>query len=142
MEKQKLEEIFQGLINHYGLTEEDCNKQVSGVHLEKISRSCCENWFRLTVHLGLEIGVAKSIKRSQTDEEQKGYDLLLRWEDEKGHDATYSQLIKALLTINSKQDAEKVCTELCKDSCPTVVQQETPSACPKAASTTGIHAAA
>ena len=103
------------VISQYGLTEADCSKPVSEVHLESISRSSCSSWKSLPAHLGLETIVAEDADRSQADPREKRLEFFRQWKKIKGSDATYSQLINALLKIDCKQDPEKVCQILAQD---------------------------
>ena len=77
--------------------KEDCNKPVSDAHLERISSSCCDS------------------ECSHPDPEMKRLYFFRRWKKRKGSGATYSELIKALLAIDSRQDAERVYAILKKD---------------------------
>jgi len=106
---------FPKLVEHYNLTEGDCNKPVSDVHLECISRSHCEHWKRLPAHLGMDPIVAKDIESGYGDEGTKRHNFFCTWKKTKGFNATYKQLISALLKINCRQDAECVC-EMLRDS--------------------------
>ena len=59
--------------------------------------------------------MAEDIDKSQKGEREKRHDFLLKWKDEEGSDATYGQLITALLKIKCTQDAEKL-SEMLKQS--------------------------
>jgi hypothetical protein len=109
---------FQDLLKRHELSDRSCNKLVSDVHLEEISRSNCKQWKSLPSHLGLETIVADDIDRSQKDPREKRYDFFLQWKDIKGTGATYKQLINALLKIKCKKDADKVCQLLKNCVCP------------------------
>ena len=61
--------------------------------------------------------MAEDIDKSQKGEREKRHDFLLKWKDEEGSDATYGQLITALLKIKGTQDAEKL-SEMLKQSVP------------------------
>ena len=106
---------FLKLIQRYGLTEGDCNKEVSDIDLQRISSSYCKHWKKLPAYLGLESIVVEDLERSQEEEDTKRHKFLLRWKDRKGSAATYGKIINALLKIKSRQDAERVCAIL-KDS--------------------------
>ena len=101
-------------MSQYGLTEGQCNQQVSEAHLEELSRSGCKQWKSLPPYLKLETIVAEDIDKSQKEERDKRYDFLLTWKDIEGSNATYRQLITALLKIKCRQDAEKLCEMLKK----------------------------
>ena len=100
---------FQEFIRQCGLTEEDCGTVVSDVHLDNIARSCSASWKFLVAQLkvnGIEID---NIENTQEGIEEKRRKFYRRWKQSKATDATYSQLINAMLNINCKQDALKVC---------------------------------
>ena len=122
---------FPEVIEHCGLTEKDCNKPVSDAHLECISRSSYTSWKSLPAHLGLETIVAEDADHSQVHPEEKRVEFFRQWKKRKGSGATYSQLINALLKINCREDAEKVCQIISQD-----VQPSNSSESSCAASTT------
>ena len=102
------------LMKHYKLPEGNCNQQISDSHLQKISHSHCEKWRSLPTHLKMEEIITKDIDRESKGEDEKRLAFFKRWQQEKGSDATYKQLIYALLEISCRQDAEKVCELLQK----------------------------
>ena len=114
---QEESSTFLPLMSKYTLTERQYNRQVSDTHLEKLSRSGCKEWKSLPPYLKLEGMVAEDIDKSQKGEREKRHDFLLKWKDEEGSDATYRQLITALLKIKCTQDAEKL-SEMLKQSVP------------------------
>ena len=107
-------------LKHHGLTERDVNRIVSDEHLEVISRTCCEQWKSLPPHLGLDTIVANDI---DTDGTLRGYrakrlEFFHTWKEVKGHNATYKQLITALLKIDCGDDADAVCALLTDEQPP------------------------
>ena len=108
------EEAFLQLMSYYGTTEEHYNKQVTSIHLEELSRSGCKQWKSLPPHLELNTIVAEDIDGSSEDPGMKRFKFLNKWKDMKGIDATYRQLINALLKIECRQDAAKLCAMLKK----------------------------
>ena len=94
---------------HYQLTADIYKEQVSDVHLEKISRSLCKDWKRLPSHLEMKTIVADDIDCKQVNEGEKRRQFLVKWKEIKGSSASYECLIRALLEIESRQDAERVC---------------------------------
>ena len=106
---------FLELIKKHKLSVEDCDKKVSGAHLEIISRSSCKHWERLPSHLEMNDIVVSDVRRTQIDEEGKRLEFLRKWREQKGSKATYKQLVLALLKIECRDDAEKVC-EIIKKS--------------------------
>ena len=99
------------LLSHHGLTEEDCKKPVSDLHLSSISLKCCKDWRLLPSLLGLESIVSSDVERKPTavDEREKRYEFLKEWKQRKGYEATYRNLILALVEIDCKEDAGRVC---------------------------------
>ena len=131
-EEEGLGPTFLQLISQYGLTEGQCNEQVSDIHLEELSRSGCKQWKSLPSHLKLEANVAEDIDKTQKKEGEKRNEFLLAWKETRGSSATYRQLITALLKIKCRLDAEKLCEKLCemlkKSIEPPQSGQATPSA--------------
>ena len=107
---------FLQLMSQYRLTERQYNKQVSDIHLEKLSRSGCKQWKSLPPYLKLEAIVAEDIDKSQKGEREKRHEFLLTWKEMEGSSATYKQLITALLKIKCRRDAEKLCEMLKKSA--------------------------
>ena len=87
------------LMKHYGLSEDDCIKEVSDWHTQQIS---CEHWRKLPSCLGLETTTVSDLERDFKTEEERRIGLLKKWKKMKGFDATYKVLIKALLDIESR----------------------------------------
>ena len=97
------------LLQHYNLTEESCSRPVSDVHLEEISRSHCRDWKRLPPYLGMATIMADDIDHMPVAESEKRHQFFKTWKREKGSGATYRALIRALLIIKARQDAESIC---------------------------------
>ena len=89
------------LVDHYRLSDEDCNKPVSKKHFEELS-SLCEPWRKLPQYLGLKATVEGDLERDFKTEEEKRVGFIRKWKERKGFDATYKMLIKALLHIKSR----------------------------------------
>ncbi len=102
-------ETLSSLMEHYQLKEEDCNRQISTLHLDEISLNFSRKWRFLPARLKMEDIVAYDIDRGPGDEEEKRRAFFLKWKWTKGSNATYKALICALLEIKSRQDAESVC---------------------------------
>ena len=90
------------------LLNEECNKQISDAHLERLSSKCCDEWRNLTSHLEMDSIVKRDIDRKCVSERQKRLDYFTEWKDQKGSAATYKSLTKALLKIDCRDDAEYV----------------------------------
>ena len=110
------------LLEHYGLTEEECNKVVSDRHLDKISLSHCGGWRALPSHLGLPSILVEDIDKSPLEQKEKRQKFFRDWKQRRGFNATYRSLIIALLETNHRGDAESVC-QLLKDSAPPQTKQ-------------------
>ena len=93
----------------YQLKESDCNKQISGKHLDEIARSYCREWKKLRSALKMKAIIEHDLEHSAADEGGKRRDFLFMWRDGKGSDATFKALIDALLEIECVEEAEGVC---------------------------------
>ena len=105
---------FEQLIRRYGLTAGDYSKTITDQHLTQITSSC---WKKLPTYRGLPTQAVADIEKGQGDEGEKQYAFFLLWKQTNGFEATYKQLINALLVNNHKRDAEDVCS-LLKESLP------------------------
>ena len=92
----------------YQLTAEDCDKQVTDVHLEELTRAHFGKWRFLPPHLGLNNTMKDDIDRKPGDEREKRNNFLIEWKNRMGAKATYRALINGLLKIECKSDAEFV----------------------------------
>ena len=97
------------LMECYQLKERDCNQQISNVHLDEISLNFSQKWRFLPNRLKMKDIIAHDIDRIPGDEEEKRRTFFLKWKQVKGSGATYKVLIRALLDIKCRQDAESVC---------------------------------
>ena len=89
------------LMDHYRLSDEDCNKPVSKEHFEELS-SLCEPWRKLPQYVGLKTTVEGDLERDFKTEEEKRVGFIKKWKERNGFDATYKMLIEALLLIKSR----------------------------------------
>ena len=106
------------LLDQYNLTDEDVNKQVSDIHMEVFSRFSCKEWKSLPAHLWLPSNAAKDIDLMPVNEKEKRLTFLTSWKEKKGCEATYKNLISALLAVESKKEAESVCQYIMKGTEP------------------------
>ena len=97
------------LLKQYQLKEEDVSKQVTDLHIDKISRSHCKKWKSLPAYLEMEGIVASDIDMMPIEEEEKRNNFFSKWKEEKGSEATYKALIGSLLEIRCREDAESIC---------------------------------
>jgi hypothetical protein len=102
------------VLNDFKISEADSKLQISDYHLQKISRSYCEDWRKLPIFLGIEAIVVKDIDRENKSEYEKRSSFFEIWKKMRGRQATYRSLINGLLEIKSRIDAESVC-RLLKD---------------------------
>lgn len=102
---------IESLKEHYEIKEDDWSKEVSEFDLKEISRSYCSKWRSLPCYLGMKDTEVVNIDRNSSlvDEDEKKYAFFLQWKQKNGFDATYKQLVGALLKIEHRGDAEKVC---------------------------------
>ena len=116
------------VLNMYKLTMENCQRKIAMGHIEEISRKCCKNWRSLPAYLDLEEIIVNDIDHKQQDECGKRHSFLLQWGEEKGAEATYKKLIFALLKINRRSDAEKICEIIATSRDPSTATAQEPSA--------------
>ena len=104
------------LLNDYNLTEEDCGQVISDICMHDICMSYCRKWNQMAHHLGMTPIMVNDINRNCITEEEKRIEFFSKWREMKGSDATYGSLIRALLAINFRADAEGVCKVLLRSS--------------------------
>ena len=92
------------------LNGQESSRTVSDLHLDHISHHCCAGgvWKALASHLEIERSVVEDIDRRQVNDEEKRSNFFHAWKQTKGSEASYKRLVKALLEIRRKLDAEKV----------------------------------
>ena len=107
------------LAEHADLTAHNVifRRQVSDEHIEEISRNHCRRWRSLPAHLNLGPILVQDIERSQGDEGERRAIFFRVWKERNGSEATYENLITALLKISCRQDAEAV-LNMCANSQP------------------------
>ena len=66
-------------MEHYGLSEEDCNQKISDLSLEDIARSSCRKWRDLPSRLVLPSILVEDIDRSGTGEGEKRLNFFREW---------------------------------------------------------------
>ena len=99
------------LLREYKLTEEDSEQCISDPHLEEISRTSSMKWRLLPSHLELSDAekTVGDIERDSQKEDERRNNFFFTWKRKKGTRATYRKLVHALLKIDCRGDAEKVC---------------------------------
>ena len=107
-------ESFRNLLKQYNLKEEECSKQISDYHFDKISETLCKEWESLPSRLDMPEITISDIKKKFNDEKDRRRALFTKWKARKGSVVTYEKLIRALLDAGCKNDAEGVCKLLQK----------------------------
>ena len=97
--------------DHYNLSEDDLNQEISDSHLDQIALKHCACWKLLSPHLDLGNMTINDITRSLTlaTETDKRVEFFRQWKKVKGFEATYKKLVAALLKIDQKHEAGIVC---------------------------------
>ena len=102
------------LLDRYGLKGDDVERQITEVDIDKISHCYCKEWKRLPAYLQMGSIAENDVSHSAGTEEDKRRDFFARWKSKEGSGATYKVLIKVLLEIECRSDAEGVCEVLKK----------------------------
>lgn len=114
------------LLTKFELSEKDCGIKVSKKDLDRVANNCEFPYERLAPYL--DVKQVSDIEREGKSEPGRRTALLERWNQMKGSDATYRALITALLDIEHRNDAEKICkwlrTSKSATPCPAPVLQE------------------
>ena len=97
------------LYAQYGVTEEDMDKEISDLHMDKIVRTRCTHWKSLPPYLGLPTNLVKDIDKDFSKEVDKRREFFDQWKQQKGSEATYKNLVRALLDVKEVYDAKYVC---------------------------------
>ena len=97
--------IYEELLRHHELTEEDCCRPISDKHLELFSLSLCNCWKMLPAFLGI---TAQDVDLDSGEQEKTRHRFLLSWKQSEGSLATYKKLITSLLELECAQDANEV----------------------------------
>ena len=91
------------------LADQDLDKEISDLHLDEIVRKSCTLWKSLPSRLGLHSIIVKDIEKDFPRELDRRREFFQQWKQIKGSEATYRSLVKALLDIDQRHDAEYVC---------------------------------
>ena len=101
---------YTSLIEYYGLPKECLTKQVSTKDRAEIAQNgYCKEWRKLPAHLEMMSVVVDDIDRLSVEEDEKRRKFMSQWNSKKGSEATYKNLICALLKFDCKDNAENVC---------------------------------
>ena len=88
------------------------DEEITDVHINEICGTHCDRWRDLPPYLELDRIVVNEIKRDYGDERERRKGFFSRWKERRGSRATYRSLIRALLRIGCREDAEHVCSVL------------------------------
>ena len=102
---------YESLVRNYNLSERQLQVECS----EKVFRVLAKNltkWRNLEPYLELDKGVLDAIDHESLDEEGKRRELLGRWRESYGPDATCEKLIRCLLNASRADLADAVLKEL------------------------------
>ena len=97
------------LCTRYKLADQDLDKEISDLHLDEIAQSKDIKWKSLPSRLGLPNVVAKDTSKDFPKESDKRCEFFQQWKQRKGSEATYRSLVRALLDIKERDNAEYVC---------------------------------
>ena len=105
------EKELEDLLSHHQLSLDSTRVQISDEDLDQLSSSCCEDYRRLPPYLGVEAIVLSDIiiERELKSETDRRLAFFRKWKKIKGSGANYQALISALLKINCREDADKIC---------------------------------
>ena len=112
------------VMESFGLTKREWNKEITSEHLNEISRFYCREWWRLIPQLNLRDITENDINDRSGSSEEKRRIFFRKWKHMKGSEATYKQLVSALLKIECKKDSEAVCQLLLQSPSPSLLQEE------------------
>ncbi len=102
------------LQKQFGFSEGEFKKQISNIHIDQISCTCCKEWRSLFSHLDLDEIVNDDVERNNITEIEKKIAFFGEWRQRKAFEATYKKLVCALEAINRHNDAVIVCKILAK----------------------------
>ena len=97
---------YEGTLQHHGLSEDDMREECSDEFVLWLAKKMIR-WQR--VDLGLDRGVVAGIKSDSSDEEGRRHQLLERWKEKFGHEATYGKLVRSFMQSEMANMADTVC---------------------------------
>ena len=103
------DQVISTLCAQFGVAYHNLDEVISDLHLDEIGLSRCTYWKSLPSRLGLSKVIAKDNDRDLQKEREKRCEFLQQWKQRKGSKATYRSLVRALLDIDQRLDAEYVC---------------------------------
>ena len=99
------------LLKKYKLDKDSCDQTIKDLHLDRISHFCNVGGgdrHSLALNLGIKKVDVEDINRGPGEEQEKRSAVFKKWKTMKGSEATYTELVIALLAIQHKEDAENV----------------------------------
>lgn len=97
------------LMRRFRLEEKDCNQEIEDAHGESIFSKLCGQWKFLITVLELPKVWKDDLQQDCRNEADRRVNFFSKWKKKDGSSVTYIRLIRALLDINNKEDAEEVC---------------------------------
>lgn len=105
---ERSDNVLRTLCTRLKLVDHDLDKMISDLHLDEIARTRCDYWRSLPSRLGLPDIVAMDIDEDYSEAFDRRRAFFRQWKQIKGSEATYRSLVRALLGIRKKLDAEYV----------------------------------
>ena len=102
------DKVISTLCANFELSCQELDKVISDLHLDKIAQTRCTYWQSLPSRLGLPDIIANDIDKDFSKELDKRREFFHQWKQIKGSEATYRNLVKALLDFSKRLDAEYV----------------------------------
>ncbi len=90
------------LMNYYGLTEEDCDREIEKAHSEDMSRALAKDWRLLPSRFDLPEILESDIERDFKTEKERRNEFFRRWKEIDGSSATYRRLMLSSTLIAGK----------------------------------------
>ena len=99
---------YEDTLRHHKLTGDDLEVKCPEEFLRHVATwTNYEEWRK--TDLGVDKATVEAIKNQTTDDEGKCRDLLERWRQRLGHNATYSRLVRCFIDSRRADLADKVC---------------------------------
>ena len=100
---------YEGTLTHHGLSDEDMREECTEEFLFSLAKKMVR-W--QCVDLGVERSVVAGIENDRTmEDEGKRRQLLERWKEKFGHEATYGRLARSFILSDMANMADYVCKE-------------------------------
>ena len=104
---------YEDTLKHHKLTSKELEVKCPEEFLDHIATlTNYDKWRK--IDLGVDKATVEAIKNQNTDDEGKCRDLLERWRQRLGHNATYSRLVRCFIDSRRADLADKACEEFVK----------------------------